>query len=76
MKFLLCSLLNPPTSSSLLDTNILLSILFSDPLYLQYMFLASRDHVLYPYKTECKIIILCILIFDFLERRQEDERFP
>jgi hypothetical protein len=33
-----------------------------------------RDLVSYPYKTTGIIMVLYILIFQFLERRQEDQR--
>jgi hypothetical protein len=58
----LCSLLQPPATSSLLRPNILLSTLFPDTLNLCY-FLGVRDQVPHPYKTTSKIILLHILIF-------------
>jgi hypothetical protein len=33
-----------------------------------------RYHVSHPYKTTGKIMVLYILIFKFIERRQEDKR--
>jgi hypothetical protein len=57
----LCSFLQPPTTSSLLGSNIFLSTLFSNTLSLCSS-LKVRDQVSQPYKT-CKIIVLYILIF-------------
>jgi len=51
----LCSLLQPPTTSSLFGTNILLSTLFSDALNLCSS-LSVRDQVTQPYKTTDKHI--------------------
>jgi len=65
----LCSLLQPPTNSSLLDPNILLSTLCSTSPNLCSS-LSLRD----KYNTDDKIMILYILISNFLERRQEDKR--
>jgi len=39
------------------------------------LFFIMRDQVSYPYKTTGKIVILCILSFKFLEKKQIDERF-
>jgi hypothetical protein len=33
------------------------------------------DQVSHPYKTTGKIIVLCILIFIFLDNKLEDKRF-
>jgi hypothetical protein len=63
----LCSLLHSPATSSLLGQNIL-NNLFSNTLNV-------RDQVSHPYKTTGEIMVLCILIFKFLERRREDIRF-
>jgi hypothetical protein len=68
------SLLQPPTTSSLLHPNILLSSLFSDTLSLS-SYLSVRDQVTHPYKTTGKIIVLYILIFKFSARRLEDKGF-
>jgi hypothetical protein len=37
--------------------------------------LRVRDEVSHPYKTIGKLIVSCILIFKFLERRGEDKIF-
>ena len=70
----LCSLLHSPVTSSLLGPNILLNTMFSNT----PSFLSSRnvsDQVSHPYKTTGKIIVLCILIFKFLDSNLEDKRF-
>jgi len=69
----LCSLLQPPTTSSLLGPNILLSTLFSYTINLCSS-LSVRVIVSRPYKTTDKIIIFYVLIFKFLEMRREDQR--
>jgi hypothetical protein len=53
----LCSFLQPPVTSSLIGSNILLSTLFSNTLNL-CSFLNVRDQVSHPYKTTGKIIVL------------------
>jgi hypothetical protein len=58
---------------SLLGPDIHLSTLFSNTLSLCSS-LGVRDQVSHPYKTTDKIMILYILIFKFLERRQKDKR--
>jgi hypothetical protein len=70
----LFSLLQSPASSSFLDPNILLSILFSDTVNLCSS-LAGTDQVSHPYKTAGIIIVLCISVFTFLERRWGNKRF-
>jgi hypothetical protein len=70
---LLCSLLHFPVTSSLLGPNILLSTLFSNILSPCFS-LSVRDQVSHPYKTG-KIIVLCTLIFIFLDSNPEDSRF-
>jgi hypothetical protein len=50
----LCSLLQPPTTSSLRGPNILLSTLFSDTLN-PCSSLSARDQVLHPYKKWVKL---------------------
>jgi hypothetical protein len=57
----LCSLVQPPATSSLLGPNILL---FSNTLNLCSS-LSVRDQVSHPYKTTGKIIVSYILIFMF-----------
>ena len=70
----LCSFLYSPVTSSLLNTNILLSILFLNTLSL-HSSLSVSDQVSHPYKTTGKIIFLYILIFKFLDSNMEDKRF-
>ena len=69
----LCSLLHSPVTSSLLGPNILLNTMFSNTL----SFLSSSNvsnQVSHPCKTTGKIIVLCILIFKFLNSNLEDKR--
>jgi len=70
----LCGFLHSPVTSSLLGPNILLSTLFSDTLSLRSSLNVS-DQVSHPYKTRGKIIVLCILIFIFLDSKLEDKIF-
>jgi hypothetical protein len=70
----LCSLLQPPTTSSILGQNILLSTLFLNILK-PHSSLCVPDQVSHQYKTTGKIMVLYILIFKFLERRQEDKDY-
>jgi len=65
----LCSLLQPPATFFLLGLNILLNTLFWNTLNL-WSFLSVRDQVSHPYETRGRIIVLCILICKFLERRR------
>jgi len=70
----LCSHLHSPVTLSLLGPNILLNTMFSNTL----SFLSSHnvsDQVSHPYKTTCKIIVLYIVIFKFLDSNLEDKRF-
>ena len=55
LSHLLCSFLHSPVTSSLLGSNILLSILFSNTLSLRSS-LNMSDQVSHPYKTTGKII--------------------
>ena len=69
----LCNLLHSPVTSSLLGPNILLNTMFSNTL----SFLSSSNvsnQVSHPCKTTGKIIVLCILIFKFLNSNLEDKR--
>ena len=70
----LCSFLHSPVISPFLGPNILLSTLFSNTLSLCSSFIVS-DQVSHPYKTTGKILVLCILIFKFLNNKLEDKRF-
>jgi hypothetical protein len=70
----LCSFLHSLVTSSLLGPNILFNTLFSNSLSLCFSHNVS-DQGLHPYKTAVKIIVLCILIFKFLDSRLEDKRF-
>ena len=65
----LCSLLEFPVTSSLLDPNILLNTLSLRSS------LNVSDQFAHPYKTTDKIIVLYILIFKFLDSKLEDKRF-
>jgi hypothetical protein len=62
----LCNFLHFPVTSSLLGTNILLTIRFSNTLNLRSSLNVSA-HVSHPYRTTVRIIILYILIFKFLD---------
>jgi len=68
----LCSLLHPPTTSSLL-AQILLSTLFSNTLNLCSS-LSVRDQDSQPYKRRGTIAVLCIFIFKCLETRWENKK--
>ena len=70
----LCSFLRSPIASSLLGHNILLGTLFSNTLSLRSSLYVS-DQVSHPHKTTCKIIVLYILIFIFLDSKLKDKRF-
>ena len=61
----LCSLLHSPVTSPL---NTFLNILFSNTLSLRFS-LNVTDQVSHPYKTTGKIIVLCIVIFTFLDSK-------
>jgi hypothetical protein len=71
---LLCTLLQPPATSFLFGPNILFSSLFSHTLNLCSA-LSLRDEVSHTYKRTGKIIVLCILIFKFLEKRWKKEDY-
>ena len=66
----LCNFLHSPVTSSLLGPNIL-NTLFSNTLSLRSSLNVS-DQVSHPHKTTGKIIVLCILIFQFLDSKLED----
>jgi hypothetical protein len=65
----LCSLLQPPATSSLLGPNNLLSTFFPNIPYLR-----SSPTEKDPYKTTGKIMVLDTLIFKLLDRIREDKR--
>ena len=64
----LCSFLHSPVTFSLLGPNIFHRTVFSNTLNVS-------DQVSHPYKTPGKIIVLCILTFQFLDSEPEDKRF-
>jgi hypothetical protein len=70
---LLCSFLHPSVTSSLIRPNNLLNTLFANTLSLCST-LNIRDQVSHQYRTTSKIVVLCILIYTFLDSRQEDIR--
>ena len=70
----LYSFLPSPVTSSPLDPNILLNILFSNTLSLRSSLNVS-DQVSHSHKTKGKIIVLYILIIKFLDSKMADIRF-
>jgi hypothetical protein len=62
-----------PVNSFLVGPYILISILFSNTLS-QYFFLRVRHQVSHSCKITGKIIVLCILIFVFLDSELEERR--
>jgi hypothetical protein len=70
----LCSIFQPPITSSFFDPDILLSTLFANTRSL-CSFLNIRDQGSHPYRTTGKIIVFYIPIFKFLDSRREDKRF-
>jgi hypothetical protein len=70
----LWNLLHTPVTSSLLGPNILPNILFSDTLCQRFSLNVS-DQISHPYKSTCKIIVLYILIFRFLDNKLKGKRF-
>jgi hypothetical protein len=70
----LLSFLYSPVISSLLSPNILLNTLFSNTLSLRSSHNVS-DHISQPYKTAEKILLMCNLIFIFLDNNLEDKGY-
>jgi hypothetical protein len=66
--------LQPPVTSSLLGTNILLNNLFSNILNL-YSSLKVTDQVLHPYKATNKIKVQYILIYTFFRVETGRQKF-
>jgi hypothetical protein len=69
----LCSFLYSSVTSPLIGPNIILGTLFSKTQSLRFS-LNMNDKVFHSYKITGKIIILCILIFIFLDIKLEDKR--
>ena len=67
----LCSFLHSLITSSLLGPNILLNTLISNILTLRSSVNVS-DQASHPFKTTGKIVVLCIVIFKFLDIKLED----
>ena len=67
----ICIFLHSPVTSSLLGPNILPNTLFSNTLSLGSSLKVS-DQIPRPYKTTGKIVVLCILVFKFLDSKLED----
>ena len=74
LSYSLCSFLHSPVTSSLWEPSILLNTLFTNILSQRSSHIVS-DQVSHPYTTTGTIIILCILIFKFLDSKLEDKRF-
>jgi hypothetical protein len=66
--------LQPPVTSSLFGSNILLSTLFSNTLSLCSS-LNARDHISHPCRNTDKIVLLYILFSTLLDSSREDKRF-
>jgi hypothetical protein len=74
MKLLNVQFFQPPITSLLFGPYILLSILLSNTFSLCSS-LNVREQVPHPYRTTGHIVVLCILIFTFINSRHEDKLF-
>ena len=74
LSYFLCSFILFPVTSSLLGPNVFLSMLFLNILRLRSS-LSVTDQISHSFITTGKIIILCILILIFLDRKLKDKRF-
>jgi hypothetical protein len=72
MKLLVMQFLQPPVTSSLFCKTIFFRALFSNSPSLRFS-LNVRDQISRPYRSTVKIMVLNILIYKFLDRRQEDK---
>jgi hypothetical protein len=72
MKLLIMKFLQPPITSSLLEKNVLLSILFSNTLGLFPSF-NVRDQVSRPHKTTGKIGFVYFNLYVFREQARTEE---
>jgi hypothetical protein len=61
----------PTSCHFIFGPDILLSILFSNTFSLCAS-LNIRDHVSHPYTTQDIIVVVCILMFTFIDSRRED----
>jgi hypothetical protein len=69
----LCRFLHTPVTSSLYSQNIFFGTLFSNTLSL-FSSLNIKDQVSHPYRTTDKIVVLCILIFNYFRQQKRTEK--